>query len=118
MGLHILAGECEGRVSACLVDSVTGTVFGPLFRSYEDADGFVAWSRESHHLLASPLVEMGTTDLRQLDDGDLTRLYTRWLAQPACCACLEERAVSNGRCLECGPNAEMAASPDMQEERP
>jgi hypothetical protein len=94
-------------------------VFGPLFRSYEDADGFLAWTRAgAGPLLRTPLVEMGASDLRQLDDGDLTRLYTRWLAQPACCACLEERAVSNGRCLECGPNAEMAASPDMQEERP
>jgi hypothetical protein len=107
MGIHILAGECEGRGAACLVDSVTGTVFGPVFRSYEDADGFVAWSRESHRLLTDWIAY----------DGDLTRLHTRWLAQPDCCACLEERAVANGRCVECGPDAAMAEAP-AQEDRP
>jgi len=46
MGCRILSGTYDGtREGACYVDSVTGTAFGPLFDSADDAEEFMEWLR-------------------------------------------------------------------------
>lgn len=44
MGVRILVGEYDGGdEKACLVDSVTGTAFGPLFEDRDEAQDFCDW---------------------------------------------------------------------------
>lgn len=44
MGVRILEGTYDGtRDAAVLVDSVTGTAFGPLFADHDEAEAFLKW---------------------------------------------------------------------------
>ena len=86
MGVRILIGHEQGehilsREHACLFDSVTGWVFGPLFREDEDtgesaedrAQAFLDWLAETEGTVHE------YDDARQIPPGDLERLYKLWL---------------------------------------
>lgn len=76
MAILILDGEC-GRVAACLVDTVTDTVFGPLFRDREEASLFL------DHATAQ------NVDVRRIADAALLDLFVafRKIEHPGCNAC-------------------------------
>jgi hypothetical protein len=86
MGIRILSGRYDGgETRACLVDSVTGFAFGPLFDDEDRADDFVSW-------LAA---KDGGRDARTLTDAELLAAVEAWRKDmcPACetatCACSE-----------------------------
>jgi len=64
MSVRILAGDYDGtRQTACLVDSVTETAFGPLFSSLREAEKFLEWLADEHRF-----------DPREVDDQTLISL--------------------------------------------
>lgn len=66
MSVRILTGTHDVDVpGAVLFDSVTMWAFGPVFKSYADADNFREWL---------------PGDARSYDDVELERLYTEWLS--------------------------------------
>ena len=82
MGIHTIKGTCEGRDCAAMVDSVTGCVFGPLFRSEDDCNRFQFFARQRAH-------DFGASGIRDLEDGDLMKLHLQWLTLPECRWCHE-----------------------------
>lgn len=66
MGIHILTGRLDGtRDAAVLIDSVTGTAFGPLFTDEDEAEGFLGWLKSTYGKDARIL---GETRLHELVD--------------------------------------------------
>lgn len=48
MAIWTLHGEVDGHhEAACLVDSVTETAFGPMFRDADEVDAFLIWNTET-----------------------------------------------------------------------
>jgi hypothetical protein len=79
MGVRILLGVYDGTgdaaQAACLVDSVTGTAFGPLFRGPDadlDIERFLKWYDDTRSL-----------DLRRLTAGEIEALVRLWKTAPA-----------------------------------
>jgi len=76
MGVRVLVGEYDGGESAaCMVDSVTGTAFGPLFRgedAVEDIDRFVRWLSLRHGW-----------DPRELTSAQLEDAHACWAKEEA-----------------------------------
>lgn len=102
MGVHILSGELNGSTTeaACLVDSVTGVAFGPVFDTHDGAQAFLEWL---------------PGDARALSPGDLAQQIAEWAALPTCSDCEDKvSAVSAKRCDRCADNrhrdAEIARS--------
>jgi hypothetical protein len=100
MGIRILAGKYDGTLErACMVDSVTGTAFGPLFDSGELAEDFV-----------TRYAGLGHADLRTLTDAELKVAVDEWEAD-LCPAC----ETSTCACDECGVRCATAHFPSCSE---
>ena len=86
MSVHTLEGLADGhREAACMVDSVTGTAFGPLFASADEIDSFLLFCRTNEpDRSCTRLADYGVRDVRALDDADLRSLHTRWLGRQRC----------------------------------
>jgi len=108
MGVRILAGTFDGEGDfACLVDSVTETAFGPLFRAGEiqgaedAADDFLAYCR-AH----------GAIDPRLMGEKTLAAQVSNWRKDlcPACettsCGCRDCGVKCNGG--PCAPSCSQA----------
>jgi len=74
MGCRILKGE-EGR--AVLYCSTTDWAFGPVFWSYEQAERFLAWLRETPNE-EKTLMGLSKSDPRSYEESALERLYSRF----------------------------------------
>jgi hypothetical protein len=69
MGIRILEGSYDGESrGAAMVDSVTDTVFGPLFKSAAHIDDFLEWLK---------------TDARRFTDVELREQHDAWHEE--CC---------------------------------
>jgi len=76
MGIRILEGTYDGhKHAAALVDSVTDTVFGPLFDSAHHAECFLEWLRDN----------VTNEDARKLSSGELALAHDDWRKE-----CLDE----------------------------
>jgi hypothetical protein len=65
MGVRLTDSE-----NVALYDSTTGTAFGPIFESRDDAEAFCIWLGENNEV----------PDPRKHNNGDLKDLYADWVA--------------------------------------
>jgi len=70
MSVEILTGTIPGSQTkrSCMVDSVSGWVFGPLFHDEDEADGFIQW-----------VIEHKGCDPRALVHSDLRAAHLEWI---------------------------------------
>jgi hypothetical protein len=70
MSVEILTGTMPGSQEqrSCLVDSVSGWVFGPLFHDEDDAEEFIQW-----------VIEHRGCDPRALAPSDLRAAHMEWI---------------------------------------
>lgn len=83
MGVRIFIGHEQGdsgpfSEQACLFDSVTGYVFGPLFRESEDG---AESAEDCAQAFLDYIAEHDGRDARQLSPAYLDDLYAAWLKQ-------------------------------------
>jgi len=107
MGIHTLVGAYDGsetEVCACMVDSVTGKVFGPLFRegdvssASELVDDFLAYCR-AH----------GNVDPREMGAHTLEAQYDNW--RNALCAKCETTSCGGRHLPERGCDSSCSCFP-------
>jgi len=78
MGCRILAEKHDGR--AVLYCSTTGWAFGPVFSSYEEAERFLTWLRETPNEERT-IIGLSKSDPRSYEESVLERLYSKFCGE-------------------------------------
>lgn len=78
MGCRILEEREDGR--AVLYCSTTGWAVGPVFRSYEQAQKFLDWLRDTPNE-EKTVLGLSKSDPRNYTESVLERLYSRFLME-------------------------------------
>lgn len=77
MGCRILGSKSGGQVA--LYCSTTMFAFGPVFASYEEAERFLAWLRDTPNG-EKTILGLSKSDPRSYTEKSLETLYSKFLA--------------------------------------